>query len=177
MKKLLLIVSVFFFLQSAAQQNDNLFLATEIKSGVGRSEIKSYGMSLVYNRLLPATKLGLGAGVELIDLRSKEMGGVMPLIDFRYYSNVGRSAIIPLAQIGYNFYNFQYQDFQTNESYTFKGGLGYALGIGYSYRLTSKGGGPFTAIKYKGLQYRYTDPTLPKAATNRQLNLSIGWRF
>ena len=101
----------------------------------------------------------------------------MPSLDLRYYSKFGKSTIIPLAQVGYNFFKFQYQGFGTTENYEFKSGFGYTFGIGYSYSFTEKGSGLYGAFRFRGLQYKYTDPLLPKKSTSERLNLSIGWRF
>ena len=101
----------------------------------------------------------------------------MPGLDVRYYGKLRKGTIIPLAQLGYNFYQFRYQKLGTSENYEEKGGLGYSFGIGYSYSLSEKGSGLYGAFRFRGLQYKYTDPLLPKRNTNERINLSLGWRF
>jgi hypothetical protein len=179
MKKLLLAFSILLAIHNAsAQQKDNIFLSTELNRTFGNATPnKTYGLSLAYNRLLSNTNFGLGASVEFIDIRTQKLGGIMPAIDLRYYSRFGKSTLIPLAQVGYNFYQFNYQD-ATSAKYQLNGGLGYTFGLGYSYSLTQKGGGLFTALKFRGMQYKVTDGALPaRTWTKEQLNLSIGWRF
>lgn len=184
MKPFLLSFSILFTLTCVAQQkdpsvkSDNFFVSTELSKTLGATVFdKKYGFSFVYNRLLPKTRFGAGIGLELIDIRTKRLGGIMPSIDVRYYAALGKSTFIPLAQVGYNFYRFQYQKFGTAQVYEEKGGLGYTFGIGYSYSLTERGGGLYGAFRFRGLQYKYTDPLMPKNRTSERLNLSIGWRF
>lgn len=169
MEKVLLSLCILFAGNCFAQQKDNLFVSAELN--------KTRGLSLVYNRLLPGSKFGLGPGLEFIDVGTKKLGGIMPGIDLRYYSKFGKSTILPLAQAGYNFYSQQYQKLNASESYEYKGGFSYSLGLGYSYSLNEKGSGPFAAFKFRSLQYKYTDPLLPKTTTQQQLKISIGWRF
>ncbi|HVG40494.1 MAG TPA: hypothetical protein VM888_02690 [Chitinophagaceae bacterium] len=159
-------------------KRNNLFVATELSKTLGASTMdKKYGFSFVYNRLLPKTNFGVGASLELIDIRTKRFGGMMPALDLRYYAMLGKSTFIPIAQVGYNFYRFQYQKLGTVQAYEEKGGLGYTFGIGYSYNLTQRGSGLYGSLKFRGLQYNYNDPLLPKQNTSERLNLSIGWRF
>ena len=160
---------ILFAVNCFAQNKDNLIISAELN--------KTRGLSAVYNRLLPGDKFGLGAGVEFIDVSTKKLGGIMPGIDLRYYSRFGKSTIIPLAQAGYNFYRQQYQKLNTSETFEYRGGFSYSLGLGYSYSLNEKGTGPFAALKFRSLQYKYTDPSLPKINTDQQLKVSIGWRF
>jgi hypothetical protein len=184
MKHFILSFSILLALACSAQQKDpsvkrdNFFVSTELSKTLGATIFdKKYGVSFVYNRLLPKTRFGLGAGVDLIDIRTKRLGGIMPSLDIRYYATLGKSALIPIAQVGYNFYRFQYQKLDTAQAYEEKGGLGYNLGVGYSYSLTKKGSGLYGAFRFRGLQHKYSDPLLPKRMTSERLNLSIGWRF
>jgi len=164
--------------QDSSVKRDNFFVTTELSKTLGATTSdKKYGFSFVYNRLLAKTRFGLGAGLELLDIRTKRLGGIMPALDMRYYVPLGKLTLIPIAQVGYNFYRFQYQKSGTAQAYEEKGGFGYTLGIGYSYKLTEKGSGVYSAFKYRGLQYKYNDPVLPKTMTSERLSLSIGWRF
>ena len=159
-------------------KRDNFFVTTELSKTLGASYFdKKYGFSFVYNRLLPKTRFGVGAGLEIIDIRTKSLGGIMPILDVRYYATLGKSTLIPLAQVGYNFYKFQYQKLGTAQAYEEKGGLGYSFGIGYSYSSKERGSGLYGALKFRGLQYKYNDPLQPKRNTSERLNLSLGWRF
>lgn len=169
MKKLLFLFSTLVILNCSAQKKEALFLTAELN--------KTKGLSLVYSKLLKNSGLGLGAGIEFIDISSKRLGGIMPGIDIRYYSKFGRSTIIPLAQLGYNFYQHKYQIVGTNETYEMKGGPSFSLGIGYSYSINAKGSGPFTALKFRSLPYKLNEPLLPKTKTADQLKISVGWRF
>jgi hypothetical protein len=184
MKYFLLSFSTLLAFTCFAQQKDpsvkrdNFFVTTELSKTLGAAIFdKKYGFSFVYNRLLPKTRFGIGAGLELIDIRTKRLGGIMPTLDIRYYATLGKSTLIPIAQVGYNFYRFQYQKLGTAQAYEEKGGLGYTFGIGYSYRLTERGSGLYGALKFRELQYNYNDPLLLKRNTSERLNLSIGWRF
>ncbi len=184
MKKILLSCSIVFGLACSAQEKDfspkrdNFFVATELSKMLEATSFdKKYGLSFVYNRFMPKSRFGIGAGLEWIDIRTKRLGGTMPSLDIRYYATLGRSIFMPLAQVGYNFYTFQYQKLGTMQTYEEKGGLGYSFGIGYSYGFTKKGSGLYGALKFRGLQYNYNDPLLPKRNTSERLNLSIGWRF
>ena len=184
MKRCLLLVATALSITAFSQQNDtvhkrdNFFVAAELgKSFAAGSVDRQYGVSLVYNRRLRKTNFGLGVGAELIDLGSKSFGGVMPMLDVRYYTKFGRSHLIPIGQVGYNFYRFEYQKSGSPDAYTLRGGLGYTLGLGYSYSLTERGSGVFGALKFKGLQYEYSDPSLQKRNTSERVSVSVGWRF
>jgi hypothetical protein len=184
MKSFLLLLATTLSITAFSQQNDtlhkrdNFFVAAELgKSLAAGSVDRQYGVSLVYNRRLGKTNFGLGAGAELIDLGSKSLGGVMPVLDVRYYAKSGRSHFIPIGQAGYNFYRFQYQKSGSPDAYTLRGGLGYTLGLGYSYSFTGTGSGVFGALKFKGLQYEYSHPSLQKRNTSERMSLSVGWRF
>ena len=184
MKHLLLSIFTLVAFTCFAQQKDpfvkrdNFFVTTELSKTLGASYFdKKYGFSFVYNRILTKTRFGIGAGLEVIDIRNKRLGGIMPTLDVRYYATLGKSTLIPLAQLGYNFYSFQYQKFGTAQTYEQKGGLGYSFGIGYSYSSNVRGSGLYGAFKFRGLQYKYDDPFYPERKTSERLNLSIGWRF
>jgi hypothetical protein len=188
MKPFLLSFLILFAFACSAQQTDplgkrdNVFVTTELSKTLGTTALdKKYGVSFVYNRLLAKSHFGVGAGLELIDIRTKRLGGIMPSVDIRYYAPWGRSTLMPMVQMGYNFYRFQYQKLGTTQAYEEKGGLGYSFGIGfgigYSYNLTEKGSGVYGAFRFRGLKYQYSDPILPRKMTSERLNLSIGWRF
>jgi len=184
MKYFLLSFSTLLAFTCFAQQKDpfikrdNFFVATALSKTLGATFLdKKYGFSFVYNRLLPKSRFGVGAGLEIIDIRTKKLGGIMPTLDVRYYATLGKSTLIPLAQAGYNFYSCQYQKLGNAQAYEEKGGLGYSLGIGYSNSFSTRGSGLYGALKYRGLQYKYNDPLQPKRNTSERLNLSIGWRF
>jgi hypothetical protein len=184
MKKALLCFFIVFTKVSFAQKNypslttNNFFISAELSKILGASAFdKKYGLSAVYNRILPKSRFGVGIGLELINILTKRLGGIMPGFDVRYYANLGKSTIIPLAQVGYNVYKFQYQKSGTSQAYEEKGGLGYTLGIGYSYSLKPNGSGLFGAFKYRGLQYNYSDPLLQNSRTSERLTLSIGGVF
>jgi hypothetical protein len=168
-----------FAQEERSLKRDNLFIATELSKALGANSFdKKYGLSFVYNRLLPNTRLGVGAGLEMIDIRTKRLGGLMPVLDVRYYATLGKSTLMPIAQVGYNVYNFKYQKFGTTQSFEEKGGLGYSVGIGYSYPLTKNGNGLYGAFRFRGLQYKYNDPSIPfRTNTSERLNVSLGWRF
>jgi hypothetical protein len=181
---LLVFTTTAFTLTALCQQSDtlnkrdNFFVAAELGKSLAQGSIdRQYGLSFVYNRRIPKTNFGLGVGAELIDLGSKSFGGVMPVLDLRYFAKFGRSLILPIGQVGYNFYRFEYQKSGSADAYTLRGGLGYTLGLGYSYNVTGKGDGVFGALKFRGLQYEYSDPTLQKRNTSERVSLSIGWRF
>lgn len=169
MKLPLLILFAFLAVQGTAQQKQHIFVSAEL--------YKTYGLSAVYSRMLGGTRLGLGASVDIIDIGTQKFGGIMPGLDLRYYQRLGRSTLIPLVQAGYNFYRFDYQKPGTNEHYTLRGGFSYAFGLGYSYAVNTRGGGPFVALKYRSLQYTQTDPLFPWRNSTGGLKLSVGWRF
>jgi hypothetical protein len=135
------------------------------------------GLSLVYSRRLAFSHLGLGPGIEFIDFQTKKLGGIMPFVDVRYFLETGRSTFMPLAQAGYNFLNLPYTKINSTTSYIEKGGPSFSLGLGYSYATRPKGSGPYAAIRYRSLQYRYNDPTLPKTITGHEMTIAVGWRF
>ena len=158
MKIFLLLLATAFSCAAFSQQNDNLqkrnnfFVAAELGRPLAQGAVdRQYGLSFVYNRRFAKTNFGLGVGAELIDMGSKNFGGVMPVIDFRYYAKFGRSTLMPIGQAGYNFYRFQYQKSGSPDAYTLRGGLGYSLGLGYSYSITARGSGFFWSFKIQGV--------------------------
>lgn len=155
---------------------NNFFVAAELGKPIGYS-YKRYGVSVAYNRLLSSSKFGVGVGLEIMDIRMKEMGGLMPSLDLRYYSRFGKSTIMPFAQVGYNFYNFQTGKVGDPNYYRLQGGLGYAVGVGYSYALTPKGKGIYGALKIGSDPYRYVNYLSNGKGYNTQATFSIGWRF
>jgi hypothetical protein len=184
MKSFLLSLTTLIAFNSFAQETtppnkkDNFFISTELSNTLGKSDAANkYGFSLAYNRLLSKSHFGIGAAVDLIDIRTKKMGGVMPSLDLRYYATLGKSTLMPMAQVGYNFYKYQYHKLAGDAGFEEKGGLGYTLGIGYSYPFTDKGNGLYGALRFRGLQYKYDHPQMQQTMNSNRLNLSIGWRF
>ena len=169
MKKLVLPVFILLAFSATSQKKENIFITAEL--------YKTKGLSLVYNRMIPKTNIGVGAGLEFIDISTKKLGGIMPGLDARYYVNFGKSTLMPLAQVGYNFYEYRYKISSSANEYKMEGGPSFSLGLGYSYKANAKGSGPYTALKYRSLQYKYNDPALGGNKTTNQLKVSIGWRF
>jgi hypothetical protein len=184
MKPFLLSFSLFFILNCSAQQKfiplkkDNFFVSVELSKKLGTTSFYSnYGLSLAYNHMIAKTHFGIGAGIEVMDIRSKKLGGLMPSIDLRYYITKGRSTFMPMIQAGYNIYNYQYYKLGSGQVNEVRAGPGYSFGIGYSYRLNNKGSAIYLALRYRAMQYKYTDPILPPKYTSERIGLSVGWRF
>jgi hypothetical protein len=169
MRKIVLPIFVLLAVNASSQKKYNLFIATELNN--------TKGLSLAYNHTIPKTNFGVGLGIEFNDISTKELGGIMPTLDARYYAKLGKSTLIPLAQLGYNIYEHQYTKFGANNEYKIEGGAGFSMGLGYSYSINAKGSGPFTAFKYRSMQYKLNDPILPAKNNTNQLKISLGWRF
>jgi hypothetical protein len=143
------------------------FLAAEL--------LKNKGVSVVYSRILKNGHFGIGIGVEFIDISTKQLGGIMPSLDVRYYIHRGKSTFMPIVQVGYNRLNVTYTD-TNNNKYQQKGGRSFSLGLGYHYETGRKGSGPYAAIRYRNMQYHYNEPAVP-TLTGSETKISLGWKF
>ena len=150
-----------------AQKKSNLFITADFSGNLGASLSYSYAIK---------EKFGIGASMEIVEdevIEPEE--SFAALADFRYYHNINRSTIIPVLQIGKNIYESEHQF--AGRTFSKKGGIQAAIGLGYSYRLFGKASGVFASIKYRMITFKTKVDSDEGSVTEGDAVFSIGIRL
>jgi hypothetical protein len=138
------------------------------------------GGSVTYNRGL-TRHLGLGGGADLYDLKEYWVNvRTAVYIDVRPNWRFGRSNIFIPIDLGWAFYGGHER---TNDPVTYStNGFYTSLGLGYCYRLTRRGGGPYATFMMKGYGhaetgYDYLGRKYEGGVYEASSLISVGFKF
>jgi hypothetical protein len=181
MKNVLLITFLALSPMLTLAQKNNLFADAGI---TGDGDIP--GGSLTYSRKL-FKYLGAGVGMQAYTyfyspVASSSGRHFVPAVygDLRAYIPAGKSLFFGIADMGIDIYT---GEDATNNPIAHQNGLYTGFGIGYCYRITRRGMGPYISIKfvsdtYKTKQYiRGTNDVEDATIANGTSVVSLGFKF
>ena len=164
MRKIYFIILIMPF-TIMAQTKSNVFIdgGANFYSTNSKSYVEPlFGFSAVHN--FKSNSIGGSLELTMFDnyyqISSTNHGGsttpsIALLADFRHYFNFEQGAVIPIFQIGYNFYS-QDENIDSHNDVKTIGGIQWNIGLMYFIKAFKKGGGLTFQLKYENKSFKNT---------------------